>query len=228
MNIMLGFTLVACIGIVALACCYRINRNDPDFFRSLGSIFKRQKIEYVRPFSVAVRDYERRRFTPSFSLTVGGRSPHDLARAVWPVAHDYARVCMVCGFKTSPEVQRIDFVQIATSDLGLSVGNSSWSTLNDEFCLRWSKENLSGQEIGLCESEDALQLRLQYRDQPVEQCIGFAMKPIITGGNYPMAFWIGRGLSGRRFLTARTLVPYMIHSHSLIFRLREVSTMSVQ
>ncbi|MCK9445351.1 hypothetical protein M0Q50_00490 [bacterium] len=87
---------------------------------------------------------------------------------------------------------KVDIMLFSLAELGLdSVSNRAHGVEYEEICER-------AKQLGLlmCPAEVGLQLRLQYKKQPLGEWIVIAMEPIIGSDNEPKLFIVGRNNIG--------------------------------
>ena len=87
---------------------------------------------------------------------------------------------------------KIDIMLFSLADLGLD------SDLNRTYGVEYQEICERAKQLGLlmCPVEVGLQLRLQYKDQPIGEWIVIATEPIIDSNNEPKLFIVGRNNIG--------------------------------
>lgn len=73
---------------------------------------------------------------------------------------------------------QIDLVVLTPADFGFTSPPKVGRFLTKAFLERWSKEHLDGQVVGLCQASVAVELRLEFKDQPRDTHLWIAMNRV--------------------------------------------------
>jgi hypothetical protein len=127
-------------------------------------------------------------------------------------------------FVISSTPSQVGLVVLTPYDLGFRHSPLDDDIMTEEFCAKWSANNLDGWVIELCEPEDGPQLRLQYQDQSKGEGLWIAMKPITGSDGKPNVFRVDRAEGGVRWLDAGWVIvehDWPIY-YRFVFRLRKL------
>jgi hypothetical protein len=123
-------------------------------------------------------------------LAIGGRTAKQLESSLASEGFrigDWARSMLRSrDFTTLPEEQTLNLVRVKVADLGLA-GNPTTDQI-------YAKANDLG--LDLCPAEVGPQLRLAYKDQPMDEWLYVGMKQITDSDGNPDVFGLGRDDDG--------------------------------
>lgn len=123
-------------------------------------------------------------------LTIGGKTPKELEKALASDGFrvsDWARdMLRDRSFTTLPEQQTLSLVRVKVADLGLTD-----TPTTDQI---YAKANELG--LDLCPAEVGPQLRLAYKDQPMDEWLYVGMKQIADSYGYPNVYELDRDTDG--------------------------------
>jgi hypothetical protein len=91
------------------------------------------------------------------------------------------------AFTVAKSKSDVDVVVLSAAQLGVGETGAS----RQEILARARRLGFD-----LCPPEAAVQLRLQYLDQPVGEFLDVAMEPIMTYGGHPVSFTLANGGAG--------------------------------
>ncbi len=137
-----------------------------------------------------------KRFKPWRSMTIGGVSRLGFLRKLQIESKSeknggketiwiswWARAALMRpSVKTSRKQRRIRLLVLSADELGLderSTFNDLAEAISPKRLATWSAENLYGWCLSLCPVETGLHLRFRYRQQPEDESILVASKPIM-------------------------------------------------
>ena len=112
------------------------------------------------------------------------------------------------------------------ADLGFTEHPYTDQFMTKECCAKWSAENLDGYVIELCEPEDGPQLRVQYKEQPIDEILHMAMESIPDSDGNLYNFSLSRDNVGVHNLDAchHIVIPRRWHlKQNFVFRLLRVT-----
>jgi len=105
------------------------------------------------------------------------------------------------AFTVAKSRSNVDLVVLSAAQLGVSETGAS----RQDFLARARRLGFD-----LCPPEAAVQLRLQYSDQPVGEFLDVAMEPITTYGGRPVSFTLANGGAGL------TLIGYIVTEDTIV------------
>jgi len=105
-------------------------------------------------------------------------------------------------FATENESYAVELVVLPLEYFGFSEPVRTDIFLDEKFIAEWSAKNLEGQRLELCFPEDALQLRMQYDDQPCGEILWMGMRPLTDSQGNHRIFCVRRRNHGRRWIDA--------------------------
>lgn len=120
----------------------------------------------------------------------------------------------------------VNLAVFSLDELGFESPPKVEDFLSDAFCKAWSRRNLKGQRIGLCEAEDGFQLRRQYADQPEGEHVIMGMEGIDDMSMMPRVLVLGHESEGGlrlNFLKADPVGEVNL-AYRVAFRLHDVKS----
>lgn len=147
---------------------------------------------------------------------IGGQSKEDLIKEIKAKfkVSDYAESMLKnADFTVSQEKENLTLIRLKVQDLGFSSG----ATTKEIF------EKAEELGLELCPAETGPQLRKQYLNQPLNEWLRIAMKPIPGSDGDPSVFILGR-YGGGLWLSFDWTGPdnRWIPGSEVVFRLRQV------
>jgi hypothetical protein len=134
------------------------------------------------------------------------------------------------NFTISEVLEEVSFVALAIGDdLGFTTNPQTTDFMTDEFCQKWSAENLDGYVIELCKSDDGPRIRKHWTHQQKNTVVWCFMNRLIDSdrNSHVWRLWCdsdgGRWLGGRWTGPTRRWNP----NSRIVFRLRKITQNSV-
>lgn len=147
------------------------------------------KVPEAPPLQVPV--VEKRRLAPWRTIRVDGGTREDLLERIekhegggkedswcrW-VDNTVWKIIECPTFKHSDTSQKVHLVELSPRLLGFRAGKTTYrrNFMTDEFCAEWSRKNLEGQAITLCNDDDGVYLWLQHSQTLPEEKVWMAMR----------------------------------------------------
>jgi hypothetical protein len=161
-----------------------------------------------------------------FSLLVGGKSVRELVKMVKSVGElgSYAESMMNNkDFKPAAKAEQVDFVVLTPKDFGFTESPRTDVLFDPKRLAKWSEDNLDGQVVELCHTEDGPHLRAHYKDQPNGEVLWIGMERVTGSGGIPRVFRVERGYYGSRWLSSYWTEPGVRWNldSEFVFRIRK-------
>jgi hypothetical protein len=172
--------------------------------------------------------------TPFMAIRIGGTTKDKLIAdikanknedGVADEVSNYAESMMANpAFTISKERGLVNLVRLTIAELGFIIEPKTIDFMTEEFCARWSKENLDGYVIELCHPEDGPQLRKYWLGQQNDTTVWITMERITDSSGGLCVWSVERHSSGKRWLNSYLAGPYRFWSLDsvFVFRFRKI------
>ena len=166
--------------------------------------------------------------TPFITIATGGTTKEELIadiEAIPAEATKYAKsITENKAFTISKEKGTANLVTLSVAELGFTEQPRTDEFMTEKFCAEFSAKYLDGYVIELCQSEDGLQLRKQWKNQPKGTAVWMAMERIADSFGYPRVFCVGCRVAGELWLDGSWGNPGNRWNlgNRIVFRLRKL------
>lgn len=164
-------------------------------------------------------------------ISIGGGTPEQLVTSVAGSCEEVSSEAkfFMTKMTVAPTATSVGLVVLTHRELGFTSSPRTDAFLTKEFCAKWSKDNLDGYVIELCEAEDGPRLREQYQDQPNGETLWMAMERMTGSDGSPRVFVVERYGDGHRWLSTVWVDPHDRWGlgNRIVFRLRKLPLPSV-